>query len=104
MSRSIGCEINGHYQIVWQYRFACPSDMHRISTQLNIGEYHQISGLEDSLILVRSDVEKLEEQIQTLKAATAVNEDKWLIAMIEAFRDCIVANPEQDKFIFEGDL
>ncbi len=78
--------------------------MYRISTELGIGEYHQIKALEDSLILARSDLENLEAQIQTLKEAATTNEDKRFVAMVEAFRDCIAANPAQDQFIFEGDL
>ena len=104
MSRLIGCKINGDCQIVWQYRFDCPSDMYRISTELKIGEYCQTNALEDRLILARNKLEKLKAQIQILKEAATVNEDRWFIAMVEAFRDCIVANPEQDQFIFEGDL
>ncbi len=104
MSRLIGCEINSDCQVVWQYRFGCASDMERINTELGIGEYHQINALEDRLILARNELEKLEAQIQTLKEAASVNEDRRFIVMVEAFRDCIVANPEQDQFIFEGDL
>jgi hypothetical protein len=104
MSRLIGCEINSGCQIVWQYRFRCPSDMYRIHTELGIGEYHQINRLEDRLILARDELEKLEAQIKTLKEITIVNEDREFITMVEAFRNCIVTNPEQDRFIFEGDL
>jgi len=78
--------------------------MYRISTELKIGEYCQTNALEDRLILARNKLEKLKAQIQILKEAATVNEDRWFIAMVEAFRDCIVANPEQDQFIFEGDL
>jgi hypothetical protein len=78
--------------------------MYRVSTELGIGEYHQINALEDRLLLGRNDLEKLEAQIQTLQEALTDNADNRFIAMVEAFRDCIVENPEQDQFIFEGDL
>jgi hypothetical protein len=39
-----------------------------------------------------------------LKEAATANEDRQFIAMVESFRNCIVTNPEQDQFIFEGDL
>ncbi len=104
MSRLIGCEINSGCHIVWQYRFGCPSDMYRINTELGIGEYHQINGIEDRLILTRNELEKLEAQIQLLREAATANEDRQFIAMVESFRNCIVTNPEQDQFIFEGDL
>lgn len=78
--------------------------MYRISTELKTGEYCQTNALEDRLILTKNELEKLEAQIQMLKEAATVNEDRGFITMVEAFRDCIVANPEQDQFIFEGDL
>lgn len=78
--------------------------MYRINTELGIGKYHQTNALEDRLILARNELEKLEAQIQILREAATVNEDRQFIAMVEAFRDCIAANPEQDRLIFEGDL
>lgn len=104
MSRLIGCETNSGCQIVWQYRLGCPSDMYRINTELGIGEYCQTNALEDRLILARNELKKLEAQLQMLKEAATVNEDRRFIAMVEAFRDCMVANPKQDQFIFESDL
>jgi uncharacterized membrane protein len=56
------------------------------------------------LILVRSDVERLQAQIQALKKTEMVHEDPWFITIIENIRDFMVANPEQDQFVFEGDL
>ncbi len=78
--------------------------MYRINAELGVGEYQQTNALEDRLILARTELERLEAQIQMLQEATTVNQDRRFIAMVEAFRDCIVANPEQDQFIFEGDL
>lgn len=104
MSRLIGCEVDSGCHRVWQYRFSCPSDMYRINAELGVGEYQQTNALEDRLILARTELERLEAQIQMLQEATTVNQDRRFIAMVEAFRDCIVANPEQDQFIFEGDL
>lgn len=104
MSRLIGFETNSGCQIVWQYRLGFPSDMYRINTDLGLGEYCRTNPFKDRLILAKNELEKLEAQIQTLKEAAAVDEDRHFIAMVEAFRDCIVANPEQDRFIFEGDL
>lgn len=78
--------------------------MYRINTELEIGEYYQINALEDRLILTRNELEKLEAQIQRLREAATVDEDRRFIAMLEAFRDCIATNPKQGRFIFEGDL
>jgi hypothetical protein len=78
--------------------------MHRIATEFGIGQYEQIGGLEDRLILVRSDVERLQVQIQVLKKTEMVHEDPWFITTIETIRDFMVANPEQDQFVFEGEL
>jgi hypothetical protein len=78
--------------------------MHRISTELGIGEYQQVGGLEDRLILARSDLKNLEMQVQMLKETKTTDEDKWFIAMIEAIRDCILISPNQEQFIFESDL
>jgi hypothetical protein len=40
---------------------------YRIATEFGIGEYEHIGGLDDRLVLVRSDVERLQVQIQMLK-------------------------------------
>jgi hypothetical protein len=104
MSRLIGCEVNSGCQIVWKYWFGQPSEMHRISTELGIGDYQQLGGLEDRLILTRSDLRKLEMQIQMLKETKTTHEDKQFIDMIEAIRDFIIVNSDREQFTFEGDL
>jgi hypothetical protein len=134
VGRYINCKIDDEYETVWKYGFGVQSsEMHRISTELGIGEYHLIRYLDDEsdeeddgnlkyeyvpeaptnsvndvdgdiLILDRSDVEKLEEQIQSLKKADMTNANEWFIAMVEAIRDFIVEHSEQDRFIFEGEF
>ena len=115
MGRHIECKIGGNYEMVWKYGFGVQdSEMNRISTELGIGEYHLIRYVEnesqegeegvnyeyvpedqtdgdgDILILSRSDVEKLEVQIQSLKKVDASNTNEWFIAMTEAIRDFMV--------------
>ncbi len=52
MSRYIECKFDSGYQIVWKYKLGeQASEMCRISTELGVGEYHQISEIEDRLIL-----------------------------------------------------
>jgi hypothetical protein len=105
MSRYIGCKLlNGFDVTVLKYEFGRALDMYRIATEFGIGEYERIGGLEDRLILVRSDVERLQVQIQMLKETDMVREDPWFITIIETIRDFMVSNPEQDQFVFEGDL
>ena len=130
MGRYINCKIGDKYEIVWKYGLGVQaSEMRRISTELDIGEYHLIRYMDDEseeegednfkyeyvpedqtdvdgdvLILSRSDVEKLKIQIQSLKKADTSNANGWFIAMTEAIRDFMVEHLEQDSFIFEGDF
>ena len=126
MGRYINCKIGNKYEMVWKYGLGVQdSEMHRISTELGIGEYHLIRYMDDEseedlkyeyvledqtdvdgdiLILSRSDVEKLEVQIESLKKADMANANEWFIAMTEAIRDFIVEHSEQDRFVFEGEF
>jgi hypothetical protein len=130
MGRYIGCKIGDEYETVWKYGFGVQdSEMNRISTELGIGEYHMVRHVYDEseeddgedvkyeyvseehmdvdgdvLILTRSDIERLEMQIQSLKKADASNADEWFIAMTEAIRDFIIEHSEQDRFVFEGEF
>jgi hypothetical protein len=133
MGRYIECKIGNEYETVWKYEFGVQdSEMHRISTELGIGEYHMVRHVYDEsdkdggedvkyeyvsedyedhmdvdgdvLILTRSDIEKLEMQIQSLKKADASNADEWFIGMTEAIRDFIIEHSEQDRFVFEGEF
>jgi hypothetical protein len=100
MGRYINCEVNGESETVYKYVLGVQiSEMHRISTELRIGEYHLIrytyneddeNEEEDTqkpayeyvdeqsddvdgdiLILRRSDIEKLNESIDILEANLA---------------------------------
>jgi hypothetical protein len=129
MGRYINCKIGNEHEIVWKYRFGVQaSDLHRISTELGIGEYHLIRYVDpkskkededfdykyvtedltdaygDVLILSRSDVEKLDTQIQALKEVSTSDTNSLFIAMTEAIRYFMVKNSERDRFIFEGEL
>lgn len=156
MGRYINCEVNGESNEVYKYAFGDqPSEMYRISTELGIGEYHlikyayndedeeydeaptieyideqseEVEG--DILILVRSDIEKLNEQIKILQTELEVNksteqvdnsyhkndelyehdelyeyeDDNFYIAMIIAIRDFMNKYPLEDKFTFIGEF
>jgi hypothetical protein len=128
VGRYINCKIGNEYEIVWKYGFGVQdSEMYRIATELGIGEYHLIryvddeNGKEDDfiieyvledqtdvdgdvLILSRSDLGKLEEQIQALRKTNLTNSDEWFVAMLEAIQDFIVEHSEQERFIFEGEF
>jgi hypothetical protein len=137
VGRYINCKIGDEYETVWKYGFGVQnSEMHRITTELGIGEYHVIRYIYDDeteecnpnlyeyvpkdrievdengdlnvdgdiLILSRSDLEKLEEQIQSLKKTDLSEGNEWFIAMIEAIRDFIVEHSEQDRFVFAGEF
>jgi hypothetical protein len=101
MGRYINCEVNGESETVYKYVLGIQiSEMHRISTELGIGEYHLIRNAYneddyeneeddaqkpayeyvdeqsddvdgDILILRRSDIEKLNENIDVLEANLA---------------------------------
>ncbi|MDJ0724204.1 MAG: hypothetical protein QNJ38_03745 [Prochloraceae cyanobacterium] len=125
MGRYINCQIGDEYEIVWKYGFGVQnSEMHRINTELGIGQYHLIRYLEDEneddeyeylseaetdvdgdiLILSKGDVQKLEEQLELLKNSDRGDRDKWFIAMLEAIINFIREHSEQDTFIFEGEF
>ena len=132
--RYISCQIGEEYIDVWKYRFGVQnSEMHRVSTELGIGEYHMIRYVDnkddddnddpqlkyeyisedetefddidgDILILSRSDLEKLDQQIKLLKKSESTEENKWFIAMLEAIRDFTFEYPQKNQFIFEGEF
>jgi len=54
--------------------------------------------------LSRSDIQKLEQQIQLLKKSAKTYEDEWYIAMLEAIRNFMTEHPDQDKLVFEGEF
>jgi hypothetical protein len=136
MGRYINCEVNGESETVYKYALGVQiSEMHRISTELGIGEYHliryaynedddenednqkpvyeyvdeqsdDVDG--DILILRRSDIEKLNENIAILEASLESGEkdeeDKFYIAMIKAIRYFMIRYLNQEKFIFVGEF
>lgn len=130
MGRYINCEVNGESKEVYKYAFGDqPSEMYRIFTELGIGEYHLITyayneeeedneeaypkepaiqyideqsdDVEgDILILIRSDIERLNEQIDILAMNKRDKEDEFYMDMIEAICDFMNAYSEQDRFTF----
>jgi len=104
--------------------------MYRISTELGIGEYHLIGYVHnedeeysdsgtieyidepsedvegDILILMRSDIPKLTEQISLLKAGLDNREDEeeFYIAMIESICSFMNEHSQLDKFTFIGEF
>jgi len=109
LGRHIRCKVSSkteknnqyEYKHVWKYKFAeQKSEMHRIYDELGIGKYALKSDAnEDVLILIRSDIEKLEKEIDRLKE----NPSNFL-DMIEAIRDFMLRSPEKNEFILEGEL
>jgi len=105
--------------------------MYRIATELGIGEYHLIGYVHnedeeysdsgtieyidepsedvegDILILLRSDIPKLTEQISILTADLDHKKDKeeeFYLAMIESIRNFMNQHPKLDKFTFIGEF
>jgi hypothetical protein len=130
MGRYICCTVYSEDKTVLKYGSDQKSEMHRINTEFNIGEFQMIqsdidigdnndTGLTykyvsgnpseihrdvDILTLNRSDIKKLELQIQSIRASQLTTE-KWLfLGVVVTIRDFIVEHPEQDEFIFVGDL
>ncbi len=129
MGRYIQCRVNGECHSVWKYRFALQkSEMYRISTELNIGEYYLIRYLiendetqpnyeyiskqefnnsmeigGDILILNRNDSKQLEIAIEKLKQSSS-NKDEWYLGMLEAISNFMNQQKQQEQFIFHGEL
>ena len=132
MGRYIECEINNESLIVWKYKLGeQPSEMHRINTEWEIGEYQLMRYIEpenfedlldceyitkdevkeedtwfdgDVLILVRDDIPKLRAKVQSLKVSQEANPEKWFITMIENSIKFMEMYSQQDRFIFEGEF
>lgn len=134
MGRYINCEVNGESETVYKYVLGVQiSEMHRISTELGIGEYHlfryaynedddeneeddaqkpayeyvdeqsdDVDG--DILILRRSDIGNLNENIDILEANKKDEEDEFYIAMIKAIRYFMIRYLNQEKFVFVGEF
>ena len=109
MGRHIRCKFSSNteknnrygYEHVWKYRLGSqPSEMHRIYDELGIGKYALKSDAnEDVLVLNRSDIEKLEKEIDRLK-----DNSSNFLDMIKAIRDFMFRYPERNEFILEGEL
>ena len=123
MGKCIECKIGDKYEMVWNYGFGSPNSMHRVNTELGIGEYHLVRYIYkeddadidyeyvsadradgDILILSRIDIEKMEVQLQLLKTSITANENWLFIAMVEDIRAFIIEHSAQDRFIFECDF
>lgn len=125
MGRYIECKIGDEYKIVWKYGFGTQaSEMHRINTELGIGEYHLIRYEDDDeseslkyvyttehndcdgdlLILNKSDLDLLEKNIKLLKESDKTASDEWYIAMLEAIVDFIREHSTQTQFMLEGEF
>ena len=131
MGRYIRCKIGNESKIIYQYIAGRQkSEIYRINTELEIGEYQlmqldyvQAEGLyrrkytnkneivkeniwydKDILILAKNDVYKLKEQVKLLKKHQKSMKYKYFIGMIEVIIEFMEFHTNIDKFVFEGDL